>query len=48
MEAIRAANFLIDQDPSGAQWIQFNRPTGGAAAGGGSRSGRAGGRRRRG
>ncbi len=47
MEAIRAANFLMDQDPSGGQWIQFNRPTGGAAAGGGSRSGRAGGRRRR-
>jgi len=25
MEAIRAANFLTDNDPSGAEWIRFNR-----------------------
>jgi 5-methyltetrahydrofolate--homocysteine methyltransferase len=27
MAAIRAANFLTDNDPSGAEWIRFNRPT---------------------
>lgn len=26
MEAIRAANFLTNNDPSGAEWIRFNRP----------------------
>jgi len=26
MAAIRAANFLTDNDPSGAEWIRFNRP----------------------
>ena len=26
MEAIRAANFLTDNDPSGSEWIRFNRP----------------------
>ena len=26
MAAIRAANFLTDNDPSGADWIRFNRP----------------------
>ncbi|SLN27875.1 5-methyltetrahydrofolate:corrinoid/iron-sulfur protein co-methyltransferase [Roseivivax jejudonensis] len=43
MTAIRAANFLTDNDPSGAAWIQHNRPPAepGAAAGG------RGGRRRR-
>ena len=25
MEAIRAANFLTNNDPSGAEWIRFNR-----------------------
>ena len=25
MEAIRAANFLTDNDPSGGDWIKFNR-----------------------
>ncbi|MFN2305891.1 MAG: methyltetrahydrofolate cobalamin methyltransferase, partial [Paracoccaceae bacterium] len=25
MEAIRAANFLTDNDPSGGEWIKFNR-----------------------
>ncbi|MHA6324156.1 methyltetrahydrofolate cobalamin methyltransferase [Roseivivax sp. CAU 1753] len=42
MEAIRAANYLTDNDPSGAAWIQFNRPAGAALEGG-----RGGGRRRR-
>jgi 5-methyltetrahydrofolate--homocysteine methyltransferase len=45
MEAIRAANFLMNADPSGAEWIRFNRPPGGE---GGGRAGREGGRRRRG
>jgi 5-methyltetrahydrofolate--homocysteine methyltransferase len=27
MEAIRAANFLINNDENGAEWIKFNRPT---------------------
>ncbi|WP_415920505.1 methyltetrahydrofolate cobalamin methyltransferase [Tateyamaria sp. SN6-1] len=47
MEAIRAANFLTNNDDGGAQWIKFNRvptPEGGEARG---RGGRAGGRRRR-
>jgi 5-methyltetrahydrofolate--homocysteine methyltransferase len=26
MAAIRAANFLTNNDPSGAEWIRFNRP----------------------
>jgi 5-methyltetrahydrofolate--homocysteine methyltransferase len=42
MEAIRAANFLMDHDPSGAAWINFNKDPDAAPAGG-----RAGGRRRR-
>lgn len=42
MEAIRAANFLLDNDPSGAEWIRTNKPPG--EAGGGRREGR---RRRR-
>lgn len=39
MAAIRAANFLTDNDPSGGEWIRFNRPGGGAedASGGGRR-----------
>ncbi|MDG2299287.1 MAG: methyltetrahydrofolate cobalamin methyltransferase [Planktomarina sp.] len=41
MEAIRAANFLNDNDPSGSDWIKFNKVPG---ADSGSRSGR---RRRR-
>jgi 5-methyltetrahydrofolate--homocysteine methyltransferase len=47
MEAIRAANLLLDNDAHGADWIKFNH----AASGGGSRGGRGGrdgGRRRRG
>ena len=45
MEAIRAANFLMNNDPSGGEWIRFNRPP---AADGEGRSGRRGGGRRRG
>ncbi|MEM8776450.1 MAG: methyltetrahydrofolate cobalamin methyltransferase [Pseudomonadota bacterium] len=47
MEAIRAANFLTNNDPHGADWIRFNKapPKAGEAEGG--RGGRAGGRRRR-
>ncbi len=46
MEAIRAANFLTNNDPSGGEWIRFNRAP--SADGEGGRGGRAGGRRRRG
>ena len=42
MTAIRAANFLTDNDPSGAAWIQHNRAPGETAA-----RGREGRRRRR-
>jgi len=42
MEAIRAANFLMNQDPSGGEWIRFNRPP---QAEGEGRQRRAGGRR---
>ena len=43
MEAIRAANFLMNQDPSGGEWIRFSRPP---QAEGEGRQRRAGGRRR--
>ena len=43
MEAIRAANFLMNQDPSGGEWIRFNRAP---QAEGEGRQRRAGGRRR--
>ena len=43
MEAIRAANFLTNNDPSGGEWIRFNRPP---QAEGEGRQRRAGGRRR--
>lgn len=43
MEAVRAANFLMDRDPNGVGWIRSNKAPG--EAGGGRRSG---GRRRRG
>lgn len=46
MEAIRAANFLTNNDEGGNAWISFNKPAGGAAEGGRGRRG--GGRRRRG
>lgn len=42
MEAIRAANFLMDQDEGGGAWIRFNQDPDAAL-----RGGRAGGRRRR-
>ena len=47
MEAIRAANFLTNNDPHGAEWIKFNKAPlkpGEESAG---RGGRAGSRRRR-
>ena len=41
MEAIRAANFLLNQDPSGAAWINFNKDPDAAPKGArGGRSGR--------
>ncbi|MEM7176587.1 MAG: methyltetrahydrofolate cobalamin methyltransferase [Pseudomonadota bacterium] len=47
IEAIKAADFLLDCDPSGASWIRFNKPP--AAAGAeGARGAREGRRRRRG
>ncbi|MEM9972419.1 MAG: dihydropteroate synthase, partial [Pseudomonadota bacterium] len=45
--SIRAADFLLDHDPSGGNWIRLNKPNTGAAGGGG-RGGREGRRRRRG
>jgi 5-methyltetrahydrofolate--homocysteine methyltransferase len=42
MEAIRAANFLMNQDEGGGAWIRFNQDPDAALQGG-----RAGGRRRR-
>jgi 5-methyltetrahydrofolate--homocysteine methyltransferase len=46
MEAIRAANFLTNNDPNGGEWIRTNKDPN-AAKGAGGR-GREGGRRRRG
>ncbi|MEX2518951.1 MAG: methyltetrahydrofolate cobalamin methyltransferase, partial [Paracoccaceae bacterium] len=34
VEAIRAANFLLDNDPSGAAWIRANKPVAAAGEGG--------------
>ena len=45
MEAIRAANLLLNQDDGGAAWINFNKDPD-AAAQGGRANRRAGGRRR--
>ena len=45
MEAIRAANFLTNNDPHGGEWIRFNKPP--DTGEGRGRGGRAGGRRRR-
>ncbi len=46
IEAIKAADFLLNNDPSGASWIRFNKPAGKQPEGaGGDREGR---RRRRG
>ncbi|MCC7320398.1 MAG: methyltetrahydrofolate cobalamin methyltransferase [Rubellimicrobium sp.] len=44
MEAIRAANLLMNNDPAGGEWIRFNRPAGGDSEG--RRAARPGGRRR--
>lgn len=46
MEAIRAANFLTNNDEGGAEWIRFNKPPSTGAEGEG-RGRRGGGRRRR-
>ena len=46
LEAIRAADFLMDHDPAGGEWIKFNKAAAGDDAAGGGRRG--GGRRRRG
>ncbi|MEP2533138.1 methyltetrahydrofolate cobalamin methyltransferase [Shimia sp.] len=46
MEAIRAANFLTDNDPHGGAWIRFNKPPAKPGEEGG-RGGRGGRRRRR-
>lgn len=46
MEAIRAANFLLNQDEGGASWIAFNKDPDAAPAG--ARGRRSGGRRARG
>ena len=47
MEAIRAANFLTNNDEGGGEWIKFNRLPVKAGQEGRGRSGRSGGRRRR-
>ncbi|SLN41807.1 5-methyltetrahydrofolate:corrinoid/iron-sulfur protein co-methyltransferase [Falsiruegeria litorea R37] len=47
MEAIRAANFLTNNDPHGGDWIKFNKPPAKEGEEGRGRGGRAGGRRRR-
>ncbi|MEP5760357.1 MAG: methyltetrahydrofolate cobalamin methyltransferase [Litoreibacter sp.] len=47
MEAIRAANFLNNQDPSGSEWITHNKPRNADGSVASARGGRAGGRRRR-
>ncbi len=45
MEAIRAANLLLNHDAHGIDWIAFNQPSGSGS--GGARGGRRGGRRGR-
>jgi 5-methyltetrahydrofolate--homocysteine methyltransferase len=47
MEAIRAANFLTNNDPHGSAWIEFNKVAPKAGQESRGRGGRAGGRRRR-
>ncbi|GAA6192595.1 methyltetrahydrofolate cobalamin methyltransferase [Phaeobacter sp. NW0010-22] len=47
MEAIRAANFLTNNDPHGGEWIKFNKAPAKEGEEGRGRGGRAGGRRRR-
>ena len=48
MEAIRAANFLTNNDEGGGAWIEFNRAPAKPGGEGRGRGGRSGGRRRRG
>jgi 5-methyltetrahydrofolate--homocysteine methyltransferase len=45
MEAIRAANFLTDNDANGSEWIKFNKSDDGVELG--ARGRRTGGRRRK-
>ena len=47
MEAIRAANFLTNNDDGGGAWIEFNKQPPKAGHEGRGRAGRVGGRRRR-
>ncbi|MEO9778209.1 MAG: methyltetrahydrofolate cobalamin methyltransferase [Sedimentitalea sp.] len=47
MEAIRAANFLTNNDPHGGEWIRTNKLPVKAGEEGRGRAGRSGGRRRR-
>ena len=47
MEAIRAANFLTNNDPHGGAWIKFNKAPAKEGEEARGRGGRAGGRRRR-
>ena len=47
MEAIRAANLLMNQDAHGMDWIAFNKPAGSGGGEGAARGGRRGGRRGR-
>ncbi len=47
MEAIRAANFLTNNDPHGAAWIRTNKAPSAPGEENGGRGGRAGGGRRR-
>ncbi|GAA4229572.1 5-methyltetrahydrofolate--homocysteine methyltransferase [Sagittula marina] len=47
MEAIRAANLLMNQDGGGGAWIEFNKQAPKAGQEGRGRAGRTGGRRRR-
>jgi 5-methyltetrahydrofolate--homocysteine methyltransferase len=46
MEAIRAANFLTNNDDGGQAWITMNREAPKAGQEGRGRAGRVGGRRR--
>lgn len=47
MEAIRAANFLTNNDPHGGDWIRFNKAPAKPGEDPGGRGGRSGGRRKR-
>ncbi|WP_113910771.1 methyltetrahydrofolate cobalamin methyltransferase [Roseovarius dicentrarchi] len=47
MEAIRAANFLTNNDPHGSEWIRFNKSAPKVGEEGRGRAGRVGGRKRR-